>query len=285
MSTPLYRPLPPGTTDGSNADDGITDDGGSDRGERFHATAATTGPWFSDAQHAGPPSALLVRALERCAPRPGTQIGRITVDVLGPVPAGDVTVVARVERPGRSITLLSAELAAAGRTVMRARAWRLATTDTADVATAADSAGASAPLPPPTTATARTERPPGWLPGFIDSLEWRWVHGWLGNSGPGAVWTRMRGPLVDGEEPSPLQRLMLVADSGNGAAAPLDIRHWLFVNTELTVHLHRLPTGTWMGVDAHTTLGATGIGTVAGVLYDEHGHVGRSAQCLTVRRR
>ena len=57
-------------------------------GERFHATSATTGPWFADAQHAGPPSALLARALERCAPQADTQIGRITVDVLGPVPAG-----------------------------------------------------------------------------------------------------------------------------------------------------------------------------------------------------
>ena len=49
-------------------------------GERFHATAATTGPWFATAQHAGPPTALLVRALERCAPQPGTEIGRIFIE-------------------------------------------------------------------------------------------------------------------------------------------------------------------------------------------------------------
>ena len=41
-------------------------------GGRFHATFSTTGPWFADAQHAGPPSALLIRALERCDARPGT---------------------------------------------------------------------------------------------------------------------------------------------------------------------------------------------------------------------
>ncbi len=249
-------------------------------GDRFHATVATTGPWFADAQHAGPPSALLVRALERCSAQPHTQIGRITVDVLGPVPAGEVVVRAAVERPGRSITLLAAELTAGGRTAMRARAWRLAVGDTARVTT-----GLAAPLAAPDTARLRTERPPGWLPGFIDALEWRWLHGWMGEPGPGAVWTRQRVPLVDGEEPSPLQRLMLVADSGNGAAAPLDIREWLFVNTELTVHLHRPPTGSWMGVDAQTTVGPAGAGTVAGLLFDEHGHVGRSAQCLTVRSR
>ena len=55
-------------------------------GERFHATFSTTGPWFADAQHAGPPSALLIRALERCDARPGTELARITVEVIGPVP-------------------------------------------------------------------------------------------------------------------------------------------------------------------------------------------------------
>ncbi|HEY0814728.1 MAG TPA: thioesterase family protein [Pseudonocardia sp.] len=249
-------------------------------GERFYATSATTGPWFADAQHAGPPSALLARALERCAPQADTQIGRITVDILGPVPAGEVAVRAAVERPGRSIALLAAELTAGGRAVMRARAWRLATGDTATVAT-----GVSPALPPPAAARLRAERPPGWLPGFIDALEWRWLHGWLGDPGPGAVWARQLVPLVEGEEPTPLQRMLLVADSGNGAAAPLDVREWVFVNTELTVHLHRPPTGTWMGVDAQTTVGPSGVGTVAGLLFDEQGHVGRSAQCLTVRHR
>ena len=87
MSEPFYLPL-----DGPD-------------GERFHATVATTGPWFADAQHAGPPTALLERALERCAPQSDTQIGRIAVDVLGPIPAGEVTVHAGVERPGRSVAL------------------------------------------------------------------------------------------------------------------------------------------------------------------------------------
>jgi acyl-Coa thioesterase superfamily protein/acyl-CoA thioesterase superfamily protein len=222
--------------------------------------------------------------MERCAPQADAQIGRITVDVLGPIPAGEVIARAGVERPGRSVALLAAELIAAGRAVLRVRAWRLAVGDTAAVATGPDD-GAPAPLPPPAEARLRTDLPPGWLPGFIDALEWRWISGWMGDPGPGTVWTRQRVPLVAGEEPSPLQRLMLVADSGNGAAAPLDIRKWLFLNTELTIHLHRPPTGTWMAVDAQTIVGPSGLGTVAGVLFDELGHVGRSAQCLTVRPR
>jgi hypothetical protein len=249
-------------------------------GDRFHATFSTTGPWFSDAQHLGPPSALLIRELERCAPREGAQLQRVTVEVCGPVPAGTVSVHAAVERPGRSIELLAAEMSAAGRVVLRARAWRLAEGDTAAVAI-----GEAGRLPSPGEGRLQTERPPGWLPGFIDALEWRWLRGSLTEHGPGATWTRQRVPLVADEEPTPLQRLALVADSGNGAASPLDIREWLFVNVDLTLHLHRAPVGEWMGIDAQTVIGPSGAGTVSGVLFDEHGQVGRSAQCLVVRPR
>jgi hypothetical protein len=249
-------------------------------GDRYHATFSTTGPWFADAQHAGPPSALLVRALERCDPRPDTELARITVEVLGPVPAGDVLVRAAVERPGRTVELLAAELTAGGRAVLRARAWRVRGGDTAAVAL-----GAADPLPGPDAGTARPERPAGWLPGFLDTVEWRWLRGWLAEPGPGVVWGRQRVPLVAGEEPSPLQRLAVVADSGNGAASPLDLREWLFVNTDLTLHLHRPPRGEWIAVDASTVVGPTGMGTVSGRLHDTAGHVGRSAQALIVRRR
>lgn len=249
-------------------------------GDRFHATFSTTGPWFADAQHGGPPTALLIRALERCAARPDGLLARITVELLGPVPAGEVRVRAHVERSGRAVELLAAELAADGRVVLRARAWRIATGDTAVVAT-----GSAEPLPAPETVPANVQRPAGWLPGFLDSMEWRWLHGGLAEPGPGTVWARPLVAVVAGEKPTALQRLALVADSGNGVAAPLDLRKWLFINSELTLHLHRTPIGEWAAVDARTTIGPTGVGTVAGLLFDTAGQVGRSAQALLVRPR
>lgn len=249
-------------------------------GDRFHAGFATTGPWFADAQHGGPPAALLVRALERCDDRPGTQLGRVTVEVLGPIPAGEVRVSAAVERPGRAIALLAAEMTAGGRVVLRARAWRLATGDTAAVVT-----GQAPPPPPLEAAEERSGRPEGWLPGFLDAMEFRWVSGTLAEPGPGVAWVRQRLPLVAGEEPTPWQRLALVADNANGIGAALDIRHWLFVNTELTLHAHRVPAGEWIAVSASAVLGPTGMGTSTALLFDAAGHVGRAAQQLIVRPR
>jgi hypothetical protein len=249
-------------------------------GERFFATSSTVGPWFADAQHVGPPSALLARTLERCEPREGTQISRLTVEVLGPVPAGEVAVTAWVERPGRAVELLAAEMIAGGRSVLRARAWRLALGDTAAVQT-----GVAEPLPPPEGIPYREPQLDGWVPGFIDSVDWRFLKGWFDEPGPGTAWIRQRVPVVDGEQPTPLQRLMVVADCANGAAAPLPITGWLFVNTDLTVHLHRPPVGEWVAVQAETTVGPAGLGTAAALLFDADGQVGRSAQNLVVRPR
>ena len=247
---------------------------------RYLATESTVGPWFADAQHVGPPSALLTRAVERCAPRqPPMSIARLTVEVLGPVPAGEVVVHAAVERPGRTVELVSAEMTAAGRAVLRARAWRMAAAETADIV-----AGADDPLPPPSAGQHR-DRPAGWVRGYLDALEWRWLSGGLDQPGPGATWARLLVPVVDGEQPSAIQRLAAVADSANGVAARLDVRQWLFLNTDLTIHLHRDPVGEWTGLRANTTIGPRGLGTVSGTLFDELGHTGRCAQALTVRKR
>jgi hypothetical protein len=95
----------------------------------------------------------------------------------------------------------------------------------------------------------------------------------------------MRQPLVAGEPVSPLARVLVAADSGNGVSAALDYRRHLFINTELSVHLVREPAGEWVLLDAITYVGPHGVGLSESVLYDETGRLGSAAQTLLVRRR
>jgi hypothetical protein len=246
---------------------------------RFAATAHTTGPWDARFQHGGPPSALLGRAIERTAPREDMIVARMTVEILGPIPVAELTVAAQRVRAGRSVELLEAVLAHEGRDVARATAWRVKRT-------AGMSVPPRAPAPPPLPGTAATARDvPGWVEGYLQAIDWRWVRGHLVEAGPATGWTRMRYPLVDDEAPSPLTRVMIVADSGNGASSELDIARWHFINPELTVHLHREAEGEWVCLDATTTISDGGVGLATSQLSDQQGPIGIGAQTLLVQPR
>lgn len=245
----------------------------------FTATRHTTGPWTSDAQHFGPPSALLARALEQVPAEQPMRIARVTVEILRPAPVAELAVRAQLTRPGRSVELLTAELTARSRVVATASAWRIARADTSSVA-----AGESDPLPS-WEGVASRGRPEGWGPGYLDVMEIRPLVGGLHEPGPSTAWMRQGVPLVVGEEPTGLQRLLAAADSGSGLSSLLNPSEWWFINTELTVHLHRDPVGEWIGMDAKATLGHDGSGTAATVLHDRDGQVGIGAQALMVRQR
>jgi len=244
---------------------------------RFASTVHATGPWSAQSQHLGPPSALLVRAMEQLPAAAPMLFARVTVEILGPVPVAEVAVTAGVDRPGRAVELLSAELSAGGRTVARARAWRHIRSDTSAVAVGVDE-----PLASPESGDVMY-RPDSWGPGYLDAMEWRTLMGHLGKPGPATVWARQGVALVAGEAPTGLQRLFVVADSGNGVSSRMDPHEWLFINSELTVHLYREPASDWIGLDATTAIGPDGVGTAFSVLHDLQGAVGRGAQALVVR--
>lgn len=246
---------------------------------RYSSSNDTAGPWSSDSQHLGPPSALLTRELERCDNARDMLLARITVEILGPVPVEDLWVSARVDRPGKSVELLAATLSTVDRTVARASAWRIARSDSSSQVTGA------APAMAPVEQAVEFGRPEGWSQGYIDRMQWMSLRGSLSEPGPAKVWVRQLLPLVAGEEPTPLQRLMTVADSASGVSNWLEPAHWLFINTELTVHIQREPVGEWIGLDANTVIGPEGVGTAVSVLHDQQGQIGNTAQSLLVRPR
>lgn len=257
-------------------------DGGGRDGERCVATGLTRGPWDPAAQHAGPPAALLAREIERLPDAAEFQVGRVTCEILGPVPIGPVEVSARVVRPGRRVQLVEAELGDGERTLMRASAWRLRT---APLELPADLPAGPQPPPGPEQGREVDFFPTGEDEGYHSAMEVRFLEGAFLEPGPARVWLRMRHPLLEGEEPSPLQRTMIVADVGNGVSATLDYRRFLFINVDLTVHLERMPAGEWICVDAVTLPQPNGVGTAESVLFDREGRVGRAVQTLLVSGR
>jgi hypothetical protein len=250
-------------------------------GQRYRSTAATAGPWDPRAQHGGPPSALLAHAVEHGTPaRPELRLARLTVELMRPVPVADLTTTVRVLRSGRRTELVEAELSAAGVTVMRMTASRVAAAPGSVPAVTADVP--APPLPPPAPPLAWTG---AHLDGYMAAVEWRPASGSVAEPGPAAVWARPTVDLVAGHELAPVERALAVADSGSGVSAALDIREWTFVNSDLTVLLHRHPAGEWVCLESATTIDGDGIGCARTRLSDQTGELGNGLQTLVVQPR
>jgi hypothetical protein len=247
----------------------------------FLPTELTRGPWNPDHQHAGPPAALLAHAVEGTSTIAAGQTVRLTFDILAPVPLTPLAVETRTLRAGRRIQQIEATLASDGKPVMRATAWRMRQLETPEVAT-------PEPPPPPIGDAAQVGFN-GWPrddeTAYRDALEWRWMNGSFTDPGPACVWTKVKYPLIAGEEITPLERLLVMADAASGVSALLPWDRYLFVNLDLAINLERPPRGDWMAMDAQTRIGDGGAGQCTSVLSDGLGRVGTSAQTLLVERR
>lgn len=253
--------------------------------EIFESTEHASSGWGPNMQHGGPVAALLARAMEQHV-RPHCRISRVTVEILSAVPICDVRVRSWIARPGRRIELLQAEMSAPDpdgrwRPVATASGWQLATRPTSHVAHHAD---AGVPLPE-FSIDSSTDLLAAWRVGFVNALDWH-VTGPIGQPGvPTMAWLRLAQPIVEGEEPSELQRVMSIADVANGVGARLDPQSWTFLNTDLSVHLFEPPVGEWFGLQAETSVGHDGIALSSAVIHSADGPIGRVAQNVLVQER
>ena len=253
-------------------------------GQGLHATALTRGPWHPQHQHGGPPSALVCRAIEQSAQAHGlTHVGRLTVNLIRPVPIGECQVEVEAEYVGRNAGHYSARLLAAGKEVARFTALMQREFE---MPLPQDTPGHPWPGAPKSPAESSAGQLPFASddPGYADLIETKVAEGRLFH-GPCAAWFRMRHPLVGGEEPSPYQRVAVVADCGNGISAALDFKRYSFLNCDLTINLLRRPVGDWICLQSRSAFGGNGCGLAESALYDQRGLMGRATQRLAVRHR
>lgn len=251
-------------------------------GDAWVPTAATIGPWSPDAQHAGPPSALLAHAIEAAAAIDPAQVGRIAFDILRPVPLVPLRTATRALRGGRRVEQLEATLsvAADGTELMRARAWRLQR----NAVELPDGLGVPDPPPRGPAGLPVTGRPSFWHGDFVywDALEWRAAAGEFEAPGPATYWTRLRVPLLPDAATTPLEHLLIMGDAASGISSTLDWTAFNFANVDLSVALERPPAGEWLAMDAVTRPATQGAGACSAVLFDTDGRVGSSSQVLVV---
>ena len=244
----------------------------------FDPTELTAGPWRADAQHGGPPAALLARMIETIE-EPTERVARLSIELVKPVPLAQLTTTVDRTQVSRRVAHASASLTCNGVVVATASALLLATAE----------------LPEPGWRPEQITRSPDdaisvvaptWASGDTtafhrDAVDHRFIEGEFSVPGSAVEWIRLRQPIVAGEEPSPLSRVAAAADIASGISAVYGSESGVgLINADLTISLHRPLVGDWVGVDAVTEVGADGIGLCTNRLFDTHGTIGTATQSL-----
>ena len=246
-------------------------------GDLIVGNDAARGPWSADACHAGPVTAVLVRALE--AVLPGKQLARVTVSFQRPVPITGFRIAASVDRDGRNVATATATLAATdGKVCAQASSLFITAREHGPLPTA------SLPGPDLREASAGrfpVERAVHGLPFFQSGIEVAYPPGESPEPGPTTLWMRTL-PIVEGEAPSPFQSLCPLGDCGNGISRNSTFADATFVNPDLTITAFRLPESEWLAASARSFWEPTGIGLSQAQLYDTKGAIGFALQTLVV---
>jgi hypothetical protein len=250
--------------------------------EWFVPTDFARGPWDPDACHGGPPTALLARALEQTLPT--LRLARLSVELIRPVPMVGFTIETELVKSGRATgatraTIVDADgdarALATGMHVARSPIDLFpATLDNSGVSTPRLADSQPGPFP-----VGRLRHD---LPAFNRSVEVRYPAGEDPGLGSTTAWMRTISPLP-AEEPSPFQRICPLADCGNAFSRHADPAQVQFINTDLTIALHRDPVGEWLGSRATSSWQPSGVGLADALLFDDEGVVGRALQTLLIR--
>lgn len=242
-------------------------------GDAFVPTEHARGPWSPTAQHGGPPTGLLARAILGSEAARDLRLARITVDLFRVVPMAPVSTRVEVLRRGRRVALVRADLIAEGAVVAVAHGSLLAPSDT-----------------PPREHPHALPGPEGLdtsrlLPdavyeaigfGFHSFVEVRWAK----REDPGATaWFRVPGPLVEGEETAAFVRAAALSDYVNALCSLGSVRQAAaFINTDTSVHFAREPEGEWLGLEVTGAADTDGVGFGEVLLHDVRGCIGRAVQ-------
>lgn len=245
--------------------------------DRYLGFDAARGPWDENACHAGPVTGTFAREIESRID--DKQLVRLTINFLRPVPIAGYQIAVDVEKNGRAVATASA--------LLTDNDGRICATAVALLLTSHDYSGLPSPNPAhpdfetSTPGEFAANRAPHGKPFFNSGIEVRYPPGETSAPGPTTLWMRTL-PIVEGEEPSPFQRVCPLADCGNGISRNGNFDVATFINPDLTVVIHRPPESAWLASESISFWQDSGIGMSHSILHDTRGPIGTALQALVV---
>jgi hypothetical protein len=238
-------------------------------GEHFHPTPACRGPWNPNSLHGRVIAGLLGFVLEERHGDPDFIPARLTVDMYRLPDFSPAEVVTRVVREGGRIRVVDAEWISNG--VSQARATCQFLRRTAN---------------PP----GRVWSPPAWDAPHPDQMSppddprmamngmWsmRQIGEGIRGHGPRKVWMSEIRELVEGAPLTPFTRVAVACDFASPLANVSDAGLG-YINTDVTLYLHRLPVGPWIGFESVNHHATDGVALGECLVHDEEGPIGSAS--------
>ncbi|HET6952110.1 MAG TPA: thioesterase family protein [Acidimicrobiales bacterium] len=241
-------------------------------GDGFVGTILIQGGWDPHAANGGAVLALLGHCLEDVPSLVPMTLGRLTADLVRPVPIGRrLRVVPTVHREGKKIQVVQLQLLVGDVEHVRATALRLRDADVTGShvpASTTDDRPADALVRPDQATSVRdmSARPPG----FLHAVDMRRAPA-VGGSRPG-TWIRLEVPVVAGEPVRPTSRLTFAFDYANLIGVDEHSETVTMINPDVTAHVLRAPTSEWIAITGDTRFNpAMGRGVSSATLSDDDG--------------
>lgn len=234
---------------------------------RYLPTQACRGPWDPKSLSGSVVVSLLAFEVERLVGSEDYMPARLTVDMYRLPDFSPIEIKTRIVRDGYRIKVIDAEFFSAGTSMARASCQMLRKTANSPIE-------AWSPEPWQVPMPEDIAEPEAQMP---DSMKLRRpIEGNMGVYGPKKMWISEQRPLVDQVPLTPWMRAALVADltnpwanSGDGGLG--------YINSDVTMYLHRLPCDEWVSMDVVNHHATDGVAIGECYLYDRQGAIGLTA--------
>jgi hypothetical protein len=238
-------------------------------GDRFIPTSMSRGPWNQTSLHGRVVIGLLGREIERRHGDSEFMPARLTVDMYRLPDLSPAEVVTRVVREGRRIKVIDAEFISGGVSMARATCQLLRRTHNPE---------GNIWSPPPWDAPSPADIvPPDDSRGSLGGM-WkiRPISGGMGTLGSRRLWMSEVRDLVEGDPLTPFARVAVGCDFASPFANAGD-KGLAYINSDVTLYLHRLPVTQWVGYEVVNHQATDGVAIGECYLHDERGPIGSAA--------
>ena len=244
--------------------------------EHFHPNPVSRGPWNPNSLHGRVIAGLLGFVLEERHGDPDFIPARLTVDMYRLPDFSAVEVQTRVVREGGRIRVVDAEWISGGKSQARATCQFLKRTE---------SPPGKVWSPPAWDAPHPDDMPPPEDPrmGMNGMWSMRQIGDGIRGQGPRKVWMSEVRDIVEGAPLTPFTRIAVACDFASPLANASD-QGLGYINTDVTLYLHRLPAGPWIGFESFNHQATDGVAIGECFVHDAQGPIGSASVAALAQR-